>query len=108
MSTVSPAWSSVSVSRPSVSGVSSTTSTVFRRIVSSRIFLQSFDNLHVLLQVEVADQCSQPRGQHLVAGILGFDLTQFCLDAAHVADASKLIQIFHMMARAAGKTSDLA
>ena len=31
MSTVKPAWSSVSVRKPSVSGVSSTTSTVSRR-----------------------------------------------------------------------------
>src|SRR5579859_6343768 len=97
MRTVKPASSRVSVRKPNVSGVSSTTRMVSRRAVSSAMFLQRFQCDHVALQVEVGDKAAQLRGQRAIGRVLGLHFAQLRLDPANVAYAPELVKSADVM-----------
>src|SRR5690349_6314929 len=102
INTVKPAWSSVSVRKPSVSGVSSTTRTVSRRtsgVCGSGLlamFAHSFEHVHVALEIEIRDQRAHAGREGFVGGV-GFHLAQLCLDAANVSDEAELVEIIDVV-----------
>src|SRR5487761_2105410 len=97
--TVMPALSSASVSRRSVSGESSTTSTTSRFFDSVIIAVQRLQVGHVLIEVEAIDQGVHLRHEVGMLGVVGSNFVELDLDRANVTQLPKADQFLDMLQR---------
>src|ERR1700686_1033540 len=97
--TVIPALSRASVSRRSVSGESSTTSTTSRFFGSVIIAVQCFQGGHVLIKVEAIDQGMHLRHEAGMLGVVRSYFVELKLDRANVSQLPKVDQFRDMLQR---------
>src|SRR6202035_2002129 len=97
--TVMPALSSASVSRRSVSGESSTTSTTSRFLGSVIIAVQRLQGGHVLIKVETINQRVHLRHELGMLGVVGSYFIEFDLDCPNLAQLAKADQFLDMLQR---------